>query len=80
MFVDIQTFFFYSLVNTDANQLVCYLEQNECHDGAEYDGYDSCQYLYSQLMPVAVQSSLYTTFAGNELSGEDTCQDRTPMP
>ena len=60
MLVDVETFLFYSLVNTYTYTLIYYLEDNVGNYYAVDDAYHGGYNLNPKLMPVAIEGTLYT--------------------
>lgn len=77
MLVDVETFLFYSLVNTYTYTLIYYLEDNVGNYDAVDDAYHGGYNLNPELMPVARKGTLYTFGSCYILSGEDTGEDRS---
>ena len=76
MFVNVKPFFFHSLVHTDADQFVYYLEQHEGHHRTEHHRNDRGRNLNPQLVPIPVKRTLHATFTGHELRGKNTGEHR----
>ena len=74
--IDVESFLFDAFVYAESYCCIDKFEQDEGHDGTEDDGYYRGDDLYPQLMPVSIQGSLYTPFAGDALRGKDTGKDR----
>ena len=77
MLVDVETFLFYSLVNTYTYTLIYYLEDNIGNDDAIDDAHYRSDNLNPELMPITIKGTLYALGSSYVSCSEDTDEDRT---
>ena len=76
MLVNVEPFFFHTLVYPESDGGIYYLEEDEGDYGTEHNRYQRCYNLNPKLVPIAVQRSLNSVLARNEAGGKYTGQDR----